>query len=226
MTEPSPWPASARWDPAGLSVGGVAASELAERFGTPLLVFDEQDLRERMRSMRAHVARVAYAVKAMTCAAVIRLALEEGLDLLCASGGEVLACLHAGAPAGRLWLHGNAKSDEELSLAVRERIGWVIVDDAEELERLDGLARAAGVVQPILLRVIPEVAVDTHAAIATGQASSKFGTPLSEAPDVARRATELTGLRLDGLQAHAGSQVLDVGAYASVARALHAESSA
>lgn len=170
--------------------------------------------------MRGHVAHVAYAVKAMTCAAVIRIALEEGLDLLCASGGEVLACLRAGALPARVLLHGNAKSDEELALAVAERIGWVIVDDADELERLDGLARAAGVVQPILLRVIPEVAVDTHEAIATGHASSKFGTPLSEAPAVARRATELPGVRLEGLQAHAGSQVLDAGAYASVARAL------
>ena len=220
MPEASPWPGSARWEPDGLRIGGMAATELAERFGTPLMVFDEQDLRERMRAVRARFPRVAYAVKAMTCAAVIRTALEEGLDLLCASGGEVLACLRAGAPPGRVLLHGNAKSDEELALAVRERIGWVIVDDAEELERLDGVARAAGVVQPILLRVIPEVAVDTHRAIATGQAASKFGTPLADAPGLVRRATALAGVRLDGLQAHAGSQVLDVGAYGSVARAL------
>ena len=198
----------------------MSAAELAARFDTPLMVFDEQDLRERMRAVRALFPRVAYAVKAMTCAAVIRIGLEEDLDLLCASGGEVLACLRAGAPPGRLLLHGNAKSDEELTLAVRERIGWVIVDDAEELERLDGLARAAGIVQPILLRVIPEVSVDTHAAIATGQAASKFGTPLAEAPAVARRAAELGGLRLDGLQAHVGSQVLEVGSFVAAARAL------
>ena len=221
MPEHSPWPASARWEPDGLSVGGLPAVELAARFDTPLMVFDEQDLRERMRAVRALFPRVAYAVKAMTCAAVIRIALEEDLDLLCASGGEVLACLRVGAPPGRLLLHGNAKSDEELTLAVRERIGWVIVDDAEELERLDGLARAAGIVQPILLRVIPEVSVDTHAAIATGQAASKFGTPLAEAPAVARRAAELGGLRLDGLQAHVGSQVLEVGSFVAAARALH-----
>ena len=220
MPEHSPWPASARWEPDGLSIGGVSAVELAARFDTPLMVFDEWDLRERMRAVRALFPHVAYAVKAMTCAAVIRIGLEEDLDLLCASGGEVLACLRAGAPPGRLLLHGNAKSDEELTLAVRERIGWVIVDDAEELERLDGLARAVGIVQPILLRVIPEVSVDTHAAIATGQAASKFGTPLAEAPAVARRAAELGGLRLDGLQAHAGSQVLEVGAFVAVARAL------
>jgi len=220
MPSASPWPASARWEPDGLRIGDMPAAELAERFGTPLMVFDEADLRARMRAVRARFPRVAYAVKAMTCAAVLRIALEEGLDLLCASGGEVLACRRAGAPASRLLLHGNAKTDEELTLAVGECIGWVIVDDADELVRLDGIARSVGVVQPILLRVIPEVAVDTHRAIATGQAASKFGTPLADAPDLARRAMALAGVRLDGFQAHAGSQVLDVGAYTSVARAL------
>lgn len=220
MPSASPWPVSARWEPDGLRIGELPATALAERFGTPLMVFDEVDLRARMRVVRGHFPRVAYAVKAMTCAAVLRTALEEGLDLLCASGGEVLACRRAGAPAIRLLLHGNAKTDEELTLAVGERIGWVIVDDADELVRLDGIARGAGVVQPILLRVIPEVAVDTHRAIATGQAASKFGTPLADAPELARRAMTLAGVRLDGLQAHAGSQVLDVGAYTSVARAL------
>ena len=99
---PDPWPRSARWTSAGLEVGGLAAAELAERFGTPLLVIDEADLRERMRATAAAFPRVAYAVKAMTCAAVIRAALEEGLDLLCASGGEVATCLRSGSPASRL----------------------------------------------------------------------------------------------------------------------------
>ncbi len=220
MREPSPWPATARWNPEGLTIGALAAATLAERFGTPLLVFDEADLRERMRAVRAAFPRVTYAVKAMTSAAVIRAALEEGLDVLCASGGELLSCLRAGAPAERLLLHGNAKSDEELALAVAERIGWIIVDDADELDRLDAVARAAGVVQPIILRVIPEIAVATHEAIATGHAQSKFGTPLAEAPLVARRAASLAGVRLDGLQAHAGSQLFAIDAYLAVLRVL------
>ena len=89
---------SARWTSTGLEVGGLAAADLAERFGTPVLVFDEDDLRDRMRALAAEFPRVAYAVKAMTCGAVIRAALEERLDLLCASAGEVRTCLRAGAP--------------------------------------------------------------------------------------------------------------------------------
>jgi len=215
-----PWPASARWGANGLTVGGIDAADLVERFGTPLLVFDEADMRARMRGVRAAFPRVTYAVKAMTCAAVIRIALEERLDLLCASGGELLTCLHAGTPPGRLVLHGNAKTDDELALAVRARIGCVIGDDEPELERLGAIAVSAGVVQPILLRVIPEILVATHEAIATGHAESKFGVPLAAAPAVARRASETAGVRLDGVQAHAGSQLLDADAYIGVLDAL------
>jgi len=217
---PDPWPRSARWTSAGLTVGGRAAADLADRFGTPLLVIDEADMRQRMRAMTSAFPRVAYAVKAMTCAAVIRAALEEGLDLLCASGGEVATCLRAGAPASRVLLHGNAKTDDELTAAVEASLGAVVVDDAQELDRLGAIARGAGVAQAVLLRVTPDVAVETHEAIATGHAASKFGVPLAAAADVARRASATAGIRLIGLHAHAGSQVLDVDAHVRVVRAL------
>jgi diaminopimelate decarboxylase len=208
-----PWPASAAFGPAGLSVGGLAATSIAEAVGTPTIVVDEDDLRRRMRSVRAAYPRVAYAVKALSAHAVIRAALEEGLDLLCASGGELEACLRAGAPPHRIVLHGNAKTEEELRLAVEARVGLVIADHAEELRRLDAVARAAGREQPVLVRVIPEVEVRTHEAIATGHERSKFGTPLAEAVATAALAAELPGLRLDGLHAHAGSQLLDPAPY-------------
>jgi diaminopimelate decarboxylase len=194
--------------------------DLAERFGTPLLVIDEPDMRERMRSMAALFPRVLYAVKAMTCAAVIRAGLEEGLGLLCASGGEVATSLRAGAPAARIVLHGNAKTDDELAMAVDVGLGAVIVDDHDELERLAAVARAAGESQPVLLRVTPDVPVATHEAIATGHAASKFGVPLAAAAGVARRAAATAGVRLVGLHAHAGSQVFDVDAHVRVVRSL------
>jgi diaminopimelate decarboxylase len=183
-------------------------------------VIDERDMRARMRLMASLFPRVLYAVKAMTCAAVIRAALEEGLDLLCASGGEVATSLRAGAPGARIVLHGNAKTDDELVMAVDEGLGAVIVDDQDELDRLAAVARAAGASQPILLRVTPDVSVSTHEAIATGHAASKFGVPLDAAADVARRAAATAGVRLVGLQAHAGSQVFDADAHVRVVRSL------
>ena len=106
----------------------MAAADLAARFGTPLLVIDEADVRERMQMMRLAFPRVAYAVKAFTSRRMIGIALEEGLDLLCASGGELEACLRTGASGDRLLLHGNAKTEAELRAAVASRVRWVIAD--------------------------------------------------------------------------------------------------
>jgi diaminopimelate decarboxylase len=185
----------------------MAAVELAERFGTPLLVFDEADVVSRLRAARGAFPKVFYAVKAFTAHAVLRLALDEGLDLLAASGGEVEACLRAGAPASRIALHGRNKSEDELDLAVRSRIGLVIVDGADELRRLDASAASSGVVQPFLFRVNPGVHVDTHEAIATGHESTAFGMPIEGVPDALAAASAFPHLRFLGLHAHIGSQV-------------------
>jgi diaminopimelate decarboxylase len=209
----SPWPTSAAFGPDGLSVGGVSAADLAAGYDTPLLVVDGADLRARARAVAAAFPRALFAVKAFTAHAVIRTMLEEGLDLLAATGGEVEACLRAGAPASRIALHGNNKSDAELALAVDAGLWLVVADGPEELGRLDTIARAAGRVQPVLLRVIPDVAVATHARIATGHAGSKFGTPLEEAVAAVTRCAELPGLAFEGLHAHVGSQVAEVTPY-------------
>lgn len=211
--DPSPWPASASFGPRGLEIGGVACADLAARYGTPLLIVDEGDLQARCRELAPRFDRVLFAVEAFTAHAVIRTVLDEGLDLVASSGGEVEACLRAGARGERIVLHGNNKSDDELRLAVDARLSLVIADGAEELRRLDAVAVEAGRIQPVLLRVVPEVRVETHEAIATGHPASAFGTPLSEATEVVRMAVSLPGLRFDGLHAHVGSQVPDVGSY-------------
>ena len=208
-----PWPASAMFGPGGLVVGGVLAASLAERYETPTIVFDEEEVRTRCHAAAALFPRVLFAVKSFTSHAMIRLALDEGLGLLCASGGEVEACLRAGAAGDRVVLHGSNKSDTELELAVGSGLSLVVADGAEELRRIDRAARGRGVVQPVLLRVIPDVDVETHEAIATGHEASKFGIPIADVVDVARTALGLSGVRFEGLHAHIGSQVLDVGPY-------------
>ena len=212
-TSAAPWPAGAVFGPDGLTIAGISAAILSERFGTPLMVVDEDDLRARFGAAAGIADRVLFAVKAFTAHPVIRIALESGLDLLAASGGEVEACLRAGAPAGRIVLHGNNKSDAELALAVEAGLGLLVADGPDELVRLDAAARAQGRVQAVLLRVIPDVAVRTHEAIATGHEASKFGTPLGEAVDAVRACGDLPALRFEGLQAHIGSQVQQAESY-------------
>jgi diaminopimelate decarboxylase len=204
-----PWPANARFGPVGLSIGGVLAEDLAARYGTPLLVADEEHIRNRCRAFARLFPHPLYAVKAFTSRAMIQLVAEEGLNLLVATGGELHVCLSAGIPGDRIAFHGNNKSDDELSLAVSSAVWLVNVDNPAELERLDPIARAAGVVQRVLLRVIPGVGAGAHEAIRTGAAGTKFGMPLSAVSGAVRRAMELPNVYPMGIHAHIGSQVLE-----------------
>jgi diaminopimelate decarboxylase len=197
----------------GLELAGALASDLAERYGTPLLVVDEEDIRCRCRMMRDLYPRVLFAVKAFTSHAIIRIVAEEGLDLLVSTDGELEACLRAGIRPARIVFHGNNKSDAELALAAETGVGLLIADNADELERIDRAALAAGRLQDVLIRVIPEVEADTHPSIHTGHATSKFGTPLDRALEAVKLAVTMPGLRFVGLHAHIGSQVLEIEPY-------------
>ena len=205
---PNPWPANVSFDADGMWIAGKSAVALADRFDTPLLVFDQADLTARLRAARLAFPTTFYAVKAFTAHAMLRLAVEEGLDVLAASGGEVEACVRTGIPPARIAFHGRNKSDGELELAVRARVGLVIADGLDELRRLDGFAGAAGVIQPFLLRVNPGLRVDTHESIATGHGSTAFGVPAAAASETVAAAAQLSHLRFLGLHAHIGSQIL------------------
>ncbi len=213
MHEGGPWPDHAVFGREGLNISGVSAEAVARRYGTPLMVVDEEHLRRRAKAFASLFPHPLYAVKAFTCRAVIRLVAEEGLDVLASTGGELGACLRAGVPGSRIVLHGNNKSDEELRQAVGAGVRLVNVDNPDELERLDRIAAEAGAVQHIMLRVIPEIRAGGHEKIVTGALGSKFGTPLAKVPATVRRAAELRGVRLVGIHAHLGSQVLEAEPY-------------
>jgi diaminopimelate decarboxylase len=202
-----PWPANASFGSNGMSIAGLSAVALAERFDTPLLVFDRSDLTSRLRAARLAFPKTFYAVKAFSAHAMLRLAVEEGLDLLAASGGEIEACVRAGIPPARIAFHGRNKSDDELRLAVRARVALLIADGLDELQRLNAIAGAAGVEQAFLLRVNPGVRVDTHESMATGHGSTAFGVPGAAATEIVVAAAALPNVRFLGLHAHIGSQV-------------------
>ncbi|MDQ3991489.1 MAG: diaminopimelate decarboxylase, partial [Actinomycetota bacterium] len=183
-----PWPATASWTADGLSIAGRPAAELAEEHGTPLVVVDEDDVRSRCREFNAAFDRALWAVKAFPVAGLIRVAADEGLGLLAATGGEVEACLRAGVRPDRIMLHGNNKSDGELALAVEAGVGLVSIDNEEEVDRLAEAASAAGRAQDVLLRVIPGVDADTHEYVKTGMTDTKFGMPVPDALSALKRA--------------------------------------
>ncbi|HEV3213636.1 MAG TPA: diaminopimelate decarboxylase [Acidimicrobiales bacterium] len=206
-----------------LSVGGCDLVSLAEAHGTPLFVYDEAHLEARCAEARAAFDDgVAYASKAFLCRAMARLAHAAGLCIDVASAGELHCALRAGVPAGRLVLHGNFKSDDELAVALEAGVGRVVVDGADDLARLERRSRGRTVPQPTLLRVTPGVEAHTHEFVRTGQEDSKFGVSIvsGEATRLLGRIRDADGLALVGLHAHIGSQVFDVGSLAQAARIL------
>jgi diaminopimelate decarboxylase len=158
-------------------------------------------------------SRVVFASKAFPCTAVQRVMVEEGLGLDVAGGGEIVTALAAGADPATLVLHGNAKGDEEIAMASEHGIGLVVVDNADDVDRLEAIV-PAGRAQDVLVRVIPGVTADTHAHVLTGHAGSKFGLAPAAAAELIRRIERSPRLRMQGLHVHVGSQILDVEPFA------------
>ncbi|MEV8098994.1 diaminopimelate decarboxylase [Kitasatospora sp. NPDC085879] len=213
----SPWPASAHPGPDGeLLIGGVGLAEAAERFGTPLYVLDEAEIRHRARAWRRALphAQVHYAAKAFLCSAMADWVAEEGLGLDVCSAGELRLAADAGFPPDRILLHGNAKSPEELRLARRLRVGRIVVDSLSEIPRLAALA-VADTPQRVLLRVLPGVAAGHHSAVRTGADGQKFGFRIAggDAAEAVARIVGRPGLDLVGLHCHLGSQITDTAPY-------------
>ena len=212
----TPWPVSAHWGVEGLEIGGLPASTLAQRYGTPLLVLDKEHLQRRCREVREAFPEALYAVKALTSRRLLRLVACEGLQFLAASGGELEACLRAGIPASQIALHGNHKTEEELERAIGVGIRLLICDNLEEIARADAIATGLGARQDVLVRIVPAVAAGAHAHIVTGSADSKFGLQPADAEEAIETVLQSRGLRFRGLHAHIGSQILSADPYLTV----------
>lgn len=216
-------PGSRVADDGTLVVGGCRLDDVAEEFGTPVIVVAEDALEQRARDYlsafrgRWPRADVAFASKSFPCTAVQRVMVGQGLHLDVAGTGEVLSALKAGADPARLILHGNAKTDEEIALAVEAGVGLVVVDNFDDVDRLERTATADRP-QSCLVRVIPGVAASTHASQATGHAGSKFGLSPAQARVAIDRIERSPVLHMAGVHTHVGSQLLDVDELAAAVR--------
>jgi diaminopimelate decarboxylase len=214
------YPAGSRLNEHGrLEVGGCDVLELAREFGTPAYVYAEDDMRARARAyveaFRARTERfeVIYASKAFPCTAAFRVFAEEGLSADVASGGELHLALAGGVDPGRIYMHGNNKSQAELDYAIESGVGYIVVDSFDEIERL----RGRGV--RVLVRVTPGIRPSTHTYIQTGQEDSKFGFGSADVPRAVEACMD-AGLELVGLHAHIGSQVTELEAFERLAEVL------
>lgn len=213
-----------------LKLAGVSATELAETFGTPLYVVDEQAARDRAREVREALqsefarvgteATVYYASKALLNVEVARWMAEEGLSIDVASGGELAVALAAGVEPARIGFHGNNKSEAEIARAVAAGVGTLIIDSEQEVARIAAAADAAGVRQRVRLRINSGVHAGAHDFLATAHEDQKFGLPLARAVEIARGIVAHDSLDFVGLHCHIGSQIFASDAFRESARRL------
>ena len=201
-----------------LTLAGVDTVALAERYGTPLMLMDEERIRERMRiyrdGMRRHMGQSSFpcfASKAFCCKEIYRIAASEGIGIDVVSSGELLTAHAAGFPLSRAMFHGNNKTDEDIALGLKLGIGFFVADNTEELASISAMANEMGIEQSVLLRLTPGIDPHTHAKITTGQVDSKFGFAIEtgQAEEAVRYALSLPAIHLRGFHCHVGSQCFD-----------------
>lgn len=201
-----------------LEIGGCDIKDIAEEYGTPAYIMDENAIRENCRKYVGAIENcyngngmVLYASKALSCVQMYKIVKSEGMGVDVVSGGELYTALKAGFPAEKIYFHGNNKSEEELRYALESGVGRIVVDNRSELDMLERLAKENGRTAKILFRIKPGVDAHTHSFVRTGQIDSKFGVALEtgEATEILKYAETLKNVKTVGLHCHIGSQIFD-----------------
>ncbi len=209
-----------------LTIGGVDTVDIANEFGTPTYVLDENVIRENCRTYRRAAAEYfgadalpLYASKALCFTGIYKIAAEEGMGVDCVSGGELYTAKMAGFPAEKIYFHGNNKTDKDIRDAMDMGVGTFVVDNREELCAISSEAQKRGITQRILLRITPGIDPHTHRAIVTGNVDSKFGSPIvtGQAMEIVKTALDTAGVKLVGLHCHVGSQIFDLEPFSDAA---------
>lgn len=201
-----------------LEIGGADSVELANRFGTPLYVFDEAHIRNMMRVYKNTLeteyggnGQVLYASKAFSCMAIYAIAKQENIGIDVVSGGELYTALKAGFDASNIYFHGNNKLSDELELAVENEVGCIVVDSYREADILNLIAEKHNLTQSVLIRINPGIEAHTHAFVQTARTDSKFGFSVSDgaAEEMVKYILGKPNLRLKGFHCHIGSQIFE-----------------
>jgi len=202
-----------------LCIAGRDTVELAEKYGTPLMVMDESRIRRNMRiynnAIKKFFGKKAYplfASKSFSCKYIYRIAKQEGMGIDLVSSGELYTALSEGFDVSRAFLHGNNKTDFDINYAIDSGVGYFVVDNLTELDRIDDLAGEKGRIQKVILRLTPGIDPHTHAAIVTGRVDSKFGIAIEtgQADYAVEYALKKKNVRLCGFHCHIGSQIFDI----------------
>ncbi|MBR6729084.1 MAG: diaminopimelate decarboxylase [Clostridia bacterium] len=212
-----------------LTIGGLDTTKLAEEYGTPLYVLDEETIRHNCRMYTESVKRfyngngmISYASKAFCSLALCKIVKEEGMGLDVVSGGELFTAHKAGFPMERVCFHGNNKTQDELELALTLGVGRIVVDNRDELLLLNELSAKQNIKSNIMFRIKPGIDAHTHDFIMTGQIDSKFGVALEtgEAMEIIKEAASLSHVNVVGVHCHIGSQIFDLDPFCEAAEVM------
>ena len=204
-----------------ITIGGCDVADLKARYGTPLYIVDLATLRKQCQgyldafSFAEYKSDIIYASKAFCALPMCQFIKQEGLSIDVSTGGELFTALRSGFEPERIYFHGNNKSREEIKFGLDYKIGTFIVDNINELDTIDWLARDRGIKQEIMLRITPGIKAHTHKYIQTGAIESKFGFGIHAgiAMDAVKKAIEMENVTLTGLHAHIGSQIFNIEVY-------------
>ena len=212
-----------------LCFAGMELSPLAEKYGTPLYLYDEARVRhncrvylEAVREGFGEEARVMYASKAASFKRLYEIVKEEGLGVDVVSCGEIYTASLAGFPLENAYFHSNNKTDADVEFAIKNGVGCFVVDNAEELFSIDEIAAKYGKKQKIMLRITPGIDPHTYAAVATGKVDSKFGSAIEtgQAEVITSLALTFENLELVGFHCHVGSQIFDGDVYLATSKVM------
>ena len=212
-----------------LCLADMPLSPLAEKYGTPLYLYDEARIRHNLRVYRSALsegfgddARVMYASKAASFKRLYEIVKEEGAGVDVVSCGEIYTAYLAGFPLENAYFHSNNKTDEDIEFAIKQGVGYFVVDNAEELFAIDEIAARYGIKQKIMLRITPGIDPHTYAAVATGKVDSKFGSAIEtgQAKAITSLALTFENLELMGFHCHVGSQIFDADVYLATSKVM------
>ena len=211
------------YDSAGrLRFANMSVQSLAEKYGTPLYLYDEARIRERCREYISAAedaflgrTRLLYASKAASFKRIYEIMKEENMGIDVVSSGEIYTAHLAGYPLSCAYFHSNNKTDSDIEYAIDLGVGYFVVDNVEELYAIDRIAGERGVSQKVLLRITPGIDPHTFAAVSTGRVDSKFGSAIEtgQAEEITRVALSLPNIDLRGFHCHVGSQIFDTEVY-------------
>lgn len=224
---PSIWPGSATRVSGELNLGGCSSSSIAAKFGTPIFVLDESDLKTRAMSWRNALEEtfqdragdVFYAAKAFVSVEVAKIIKELGLNIDVCTGGELSVVTAANFPGERIEMHGNNKSESEIAQAMDYGVATIVVDSLQEIERVSRLAGERGKIQRVVIRLNPGVEAHTHEYITTAIEDVKFGFSIASgaAWNAVLEISKAKNLELVGVHSHIGSQIFSSEAFDATA---------